>query len=146
MFALVVVTPRNTDKSTMLNLTSYSHLAVLRVSSCSSCLRGEKYRGEKFGRSGQARFEAARIEHPHPAALAHAAGDLPGLIAETPEEIRSHCALNRAAGVLREYQAVQRPSGKRPCAGQKNRSTERHDRRIDRDAAAGSEGDAQCAN
>ncbi|MEK6210437.1 MAG: hypothetical protein AABM64_08740 [Pseudomonadota bacterium] len=31
IFALVVVTPKNTNMSTMVNLTSHSHLALLRI-------------------------------------------------------------------------------------------------------------------
>ena len=63
----------------------------------------------RFATSGSARQRRAlRPQQPHPAVLAHAPGLAPGLRAESPEEVRAHRAANRASGVLRQRQALQR--------------------------------------
>ena len=59
---------------------------------------------------------AARPEQPHPSLLAHAPGLRAGLGPGSPEEIRAHHAADRAAGVVRRHQALERLFRKRKGA------------------------------
>ena len=51
---------------------------------------------------------AGRPQQPHPALLAHAPGLRAGVGPGSPEEIRAHHAADRAAGVVRRHQALER--------------------------------------
>src|SRR5690606_11332852 len=74
------------------------------------------------------------------------AGLLPRLVAEGPEEIGPDRTLDRAAGVLRDDQALERPAAQRFGGGDEHGGAERHVARVDRDAAAGAERHAERAD
>ncbi len=78
--------------------------------------------------------------------LTHAAGLAAGLVAEAPEKVRPQCALDRAAGVLGEYQPAQWTFAEWFGGAEKYRCAKRDVLWIDGNAAAAAQWYAQRAD
>ncbi|CAH2923889.1 MAG: Phenylacetate-coenzyme A ligase (EC [uncultured Paraburkholderia sp.] len=76
-----------------------------------------------------------RQQQPHPATLLHLAGEVARVIAETPEVVGAHAALDCRAGVLRKYKAVHGRVRQRARGLQEHRRAKRNRGRIDGNGA-----------
>src|SRR5205807_3846578 len=72
-----------------------------------------------------------RPDEPQATILTHPSRFAARSVAESPEKIRAHGTADRTAGILRNYQALERPRGQRVRCRKEERSAQRNEARID---------------